>query len=744
MKNTILFVLFLMLGSLLLMPVNLSAQSTSNTSPPDEAATFRNYEITSSIEAGVRGLDVDGNINKYRSDLNYKNGFRIFDSSFTMENKDDKRGFFDSLMITGSGWNGDPQGFARVNIEKMGWYRFDTKIRQVNYFNNLNNHTRNARTADVRHDFGDFDLTLFPQSEKLRLRFGASYNRTNGPGSYTARPFSDEYKVNSKINTGTNDFRAGLDTKLLGINMSLTYGFRHFKDNTSYSATNNPGFNITNTALITTFERYYPISGDTHYGSFSAQRTFAKKLDVTARLIYSITDRNFNLYETITGRDTSNNIINLDRFQFSGDAKRPETIGDLGVTYAVTNKFRISNTFSFTNHNISGFSPVFEEIFSQTASGGVRVGYPSFPATTYYRDLSFQRYINTVEGDYQFNHRFGVNIGYRYTHRKINESGYNFQTRTTGSATNPNGTATINNPSFLCPFTAPAPATTTNPSTICEEESNSTNTLIAGFKAKPTKNWVLYGDLEWGEADNAFTRLSNYNFTNLRVRSRWNFNRFSVNISGILKDNENPSEATRLQGPLAVTQEFISNVKSRIFSASVDWTPDPKLTFSSGYNYQHLTSETDIIVSRYTAPAPSTTSGLVPGFSQYFVRDHYAFFDVSAQPVRWLSFYASYRIGNDLGQGDRVPAAPEFIISSYPYTLHSPEAKVAIRLSKNIDWNIGYQYFDYHEDMRYNLIYILPPFTRDFGGQPAVYPPSQNYRAHLPYTSLRIYFGRRE
>ena len=49
-----------------------------------------NYTITSSIEFGYRGIRVDGDVNKYKSDLNYKAGPRIFDSSFLMQAKDGK------------------------------------------------------------------------------------------------------------------------------------------------------------------------------------------------------------------------------------------------------------------------------------------------------------------------------------------------------------------------------------------------------------------------------------------------------------------------------------------------------------------------------------------------------------------------------------------------------------------------------------------------------------------------------
>src|SRR5262245_8064476 len=46
-----------------------------------------NFTIVSSIEFGYRGQRVDGDVNKFKSDLNYKAGPRLFDTSFLMKAK---------------------------------------------------------------------------------------------------------------------------------------------------------------------------------------------------------------------------------------------------------------------------------------------------------------------------------------------------------------------------------------------------------------------------------------------------------------------------------------------------------------------------------------------------------------------------------------------------------------------------------------------------------------------------------
>ena len=93
-----------------------------------------------------------------------------------------------------------------------------------------------------------------------------------------------------------------------------------------------------------------------------------------------------------------------------------------------------------------------------------------------------------------------------------------------------------------------------------------------------------------------------------------------------------------------------------------------------------------------------------------------------------MSLFASYRIDDDKGQGDRRITRPQDIITSFPIRYQTPEVRLAIRITRHIDWNVGYQYYDYKER----------PVMLSFLNQPFI---AQNYSAHLPYTSLRIYFG---
>lgn len=709
--------LVLLLTLLLISGAATNRAQTPTPTPSEEK--WGDFDVSSRVEFGVRGRSLDGSSDKFLSDWNYRSGFRVFNTSFSLENKDGKGKLFDSLSVTSSGWGADPSGYARVSLEKIGGYRFDANIRRIKYFNSLNNHALGHHSQNTRNNIGDFDLTLFPQNENLQFTVGYSYGRYGGPGLWSARNYRDDFVTPANTRNVSNDFRAGVQAKLLGFKLSFTQGYRYYRDRSNFELlTPTPGNNTTDTTVFNSFSRQMPGRGDAYYSLFSAHRTFAEKFDLTTRVIYSNTGNESQVIDRFTGRDNSNNFVDLDLYEAFAKSKRAQTRGDLGLSWRATDDLTISNTFSFDQFAVNGGEDLRQTFTFRNPAG---VAQPTRISTsTAYRVNDFKRYTNLVEGDYQVNNRVGFHLGYRFSRRQVAVNGYdrNFVTNNTPAA--------VNNAARQCPF---AGAGTPNPLIFCENEENTTHTFIAGMKAKPVKRWVLFWDVEKGTADNVFTRIENYEFINFRVRNRLTFNKVSFNLSAITKNNTNPAQTDNIP-PIG----FGPVVRSRIFSGTFDWTANPELVFSGGYTYTYQTAKTPIYVRR-TFP-PSTTSVRVLGRSEYYVRDHFAYLDVSARPHRRLSLYAAYRISKDTGQGD-IPLAdgyplllassqtitlsqPENIILSYPMQMQSPEVKAAFRINDRVDWNIGYQYFSYRE--RFQTV--------------------QNYRAHLPYTSLTIYFGR--
>ena len=693
-----------------------SSEAKSESSYVEAGEDAGDYTIISSIEFGYRGQRVSGDLNKYRSDLNYKAGPRLFDSSFLAQSKDSKGHLFDTLLVTSNGWGSDPYGHLRINVEKPKWYRFDATYRRFKYFRFLNNlanpnwifspasfsrppdpvtgeHGYNTRTQ-----MGDFDLTLLPKNRTIKFNVGYSPERYSGPAFTNYHVGGNEFLLLSELRSRANDFQIGADGRIGSVDFSFLQGFRRFRDDSFINLGRTPGINLNPAvASFNSFIRNEPTRGKVNYTRFSVHSLVAKKVDITARIIHSNSTSNsvflesfsgLNFNTRITGQLNPPNVLTLGQYNIPGNVKRPSTLGDIGLTFLASDRLRISNTFRVEDFEINGlatFSDAFFLTRAPSSSSSFVVNGLGANKITKYR-----KYQNTLEGDYQFSPRYSMHFGYRYGNRRIEEllSGFSLNS---------------NSPVALVPEDVTA--------------RNHTHAFFGGFKARPVKNWTTYFDAEHGTADNVFSRIGNYNYTNIRAKSRYAPNRkLSFNLALITRNNANPSEIAGVS-----LQDFGVDVKSLTFTSSVDWAATSKLSISTGYNYNWVDSDAVIDYFYNSVRHPL-------GHSLYFMRNNFFFFDTTAQLFPRVNLFASYRINNDRGQGNRLAdptGTPGGFISSYPMNFQSPEARLAIKINKRLDWNLGYQYYNYNESA-------------------LVGPRPQNYHAHLPYTSLRVYFGRRE
>jgi hypothetical protein len=739
---------------------NSSAKKTdatpTSTTTGDDAG---DYIITSTFEVGYRGLGVYGDERKYRSDLGYKAGPRLFDSSFLMRAKEGKGGLFDTLLVTATGWGADPTSSMRLSAEKPEWYKLEANYRRAKYYRYLNNianpnwvfgtvgsanyfpvppssvtglHGYNTRT-----EFGDFDLTLLPKNDWIRFNIGYSPEHYSGPFFTNYHQGGNEFQAMVDSSTRANDLRLGAEGTIGKVDWTFLHGIRWFKEDSAVAtvpAYINPN-NLTNSSAVarfTSFHREEPTRGRVDFTRLSAHTFLAQRFDITGRFIYSKATSNsiflenetgVNFASRITGQPGSPNTLLLGAYNIPASVSRPNTQGDVGLTILATDKLRISNTFRVEDFTIDGFA-TFNDIFSVRTPAGV-VDTRTNTFLQEFKTTKYRKYQNTIEGDYQFNNNYSIHFGYRYGNRKEEEtiSGYHLNSNA----------PTLQTPGF-------------------EAEENHTHSILGGFRMRPIKNWTVYFDGEHGTADNVFTRIGNYDYTNLRAKTRWIANRkVNLNLGFILRDNTNPSEIAG-----ETLGDFGVDLKTRIFQSSIDWLVKDNLSFNFGYNYNWVNSDATIDYVYQVIPAAPPVPAAVFhhfGHALYFQRNHFFNADVVWRPNWRVSFYGSYRVNLDDGQGDRLsdptggtpipggivvngslknPANEGgTLITSYPMSFQSPEFRFAIRLNRHLDWNLGYQYFNYNED----------GFLRTF---PLNAPRAQNYHAHLPYMSLRIYIGRKE
>src|SRR5215813_14233684 len=320
-----------LLALLMVLSISVIAQKPSPSPTPGAAATptppvesgedHGNYTVISSLEFGYRGLRVVGDLNKYQSDLNYKAGPRIFDSSFLMRPQEGKStSLFETLLVTTSGWGGDPSGQVRVEVEQPKWYRFEASYRKFKYFRFVNNLANpnwvfspttfnvppNPVTGehgiDAETKLGDFDLTLLPKDKKIRFNVGYSPERYTGPAYTNYHVGGNDFNFLSNLRSRADDFRFGADGELGPIDFTFLQGFRRFRDDGFVNVGPTPGINLNQSvARLTSFHRNEPTRGDINFTRFSAHTLIAKRFDITGNVVYSHSTSDFTFVENSTG-----------------------------------------------------------------------------------------------------------------------------------------------------------------------------------------------------------------------------------------------------------------------------------------------------------------------------------------------------------------------------------------------------------------------------------------------------------
>ena len=310
------------------------------------------------------------------------------------------------LLKARDGWGADPHGHMRISVENPKWYRFDGSYRRFKYFRFLNtlanpnwvfsppefsvppNPVTGEHGFDTKQQLGDFDLTILPKNELIRFNVGFSPERYSGPAFTNYHIGGNEFHLLSELRSRADDFRVGADGKLGPIDYSFMQGFRRFRDDSFIDLGRTPGINLNpTTASLNSIHRDEPTRGKVNYTRLSLHSLVAQRLAITARYIYSNATSNSLFSEGFTGvnwnarvsgfpptpPNSTPNTLNLGTYNITQDVERPNTIGDVGITWLATRKLRISNTFRIEDFEINGLGS-FSDFFSITRpiSGGAR------------------------------------------------------------------------------------------------------------------------------------------------------------------------------------------------------------------------------------------------------------------------------------------------------------------------------------------------------------------------------------
>ena len=606
---------------------------------------WQGYNIVNSFETGYRFDTVGGDLDSYRSTVNYGNGIRLLGSSLGIYSREGHGHYFDELTLNTQGLGNDPYESAVLRIAKNRLSRYDLIWRENDYFNPglRTGGGAGQHLLDTSYTTQDQDLTLFPESN---FKFFVGYSRGNqqGPAISTVQLFDNtgnEFPLFSNVRRLTNEFRIGSELTLFGIRLNWLRGWQDFREDTPFDSGINAGNNPASPTHLTSFLRREPYHGTSPYwrvGLFSDKHLFS----VNGRFTYTAGNRDFVLDEVAIGTARFGAAQNQ-QIVTSGDAQRPVATGNVTLSFFPTSKLTIVNATSVYNTRIDGNS-TFLQFNNATESSDL----------LYFQFLGIRTVANETDLNFQFNPRIGFYAGYNYTNRQIRSI-----EQTTAFNT---------------------------PNTIAVDQTNQLSSGTAGVRLRPVKPLTILLDAEIGRADTPFTTLSDTNYHVLGARANYKIKNLTFSFLSGANYNVN-SVSLSTYGSHA-----------RTYSASGSWAPRDWLTFDASYSKLHLNTVGGI--------AYFAAGVYVQGEqSYYFSNIHTGTLNARFALKKWADLYVGYSHVQDTGDGRSNPygpgigsAIPNFqAAQTFPMAYRSPLARLSVRINERIRWNVGYQYYGFRE-----------------------------------------------
>ena len=241
------------------------------------------------------------------------------------------------------------------------------------------------------------------------------------------------------------------------------------------------------------------------------------------------------------------------------------------------------------------------------------------------------------------------------------------------------------------------------------DQTNILNSGVFGVRIRPLQPLTILLDGEVGRANRPFTPKSPRDYQALNARVQ--YKKKSLMLSAYAQSNYNNNSIT--------LTAFSSH--ARTYAANLSWAPLPWLSFNADYVKLHLDTlgglsffDNDVLLQNQ--------------YSLYISNLHTGNLGLRFALGKRAELYAGYSHVQDAGDGRGNPQGtgfgtniPEFqAAQTFPIKYLSPQCRLSVKITNRIRWNLGYQYYGYHEDF--------------FTGQSFL--PDIGYRAVTGYTSV--------
>ncbi|MBI4467870.1 MAG: hypothetical protein HY650_00955 [Acidobacteria bacterium] len=618
---------------------------------PDEGTRWGTMITRTTLDFGWREVWRHGNSNVYGSQVNLSSGMRLLGFSTEMRAEKGTGTLLDYLSYDMSNWGGDPYNSARLRVEKHRVYRLVADYRRSQYFNFLPTFANPLLERGVFFGQHSYDssrrmsgttLTILPDAP-FQFHFGYERNSAFGRSFTTYSVGLDEFVLSNDLRTTTDDYRLGFDWALPRASITFEQGIRkHRDDPTTFEpagviANYGNSSNVANPTsmnpkpiLLDAFTRSTAQRITIPTTRFAVQARPVRRLSFTGRVAYSDASLDFTRFELLNGTLFDRSVLRYfteSRARSVASASQPSVVTDASVNIQVHDRFSLIDIFRFNRFTIAGNAVGrTTEILGEDLRGQLP---PPGQETRDFSSMLVERTAlssvsNQIEGIFDATSRIVLRAGYRYGHRTAH--------RFPGAEN------------------------------LEEQSELNTHTFLSGASIRMSRQLRAFLQVERGQADNVFTRISPRDFVRVRLRGRYRpGDKFLFTGSFGLYDATNPNPVVN------------NDLTNRTFTLATSYFPAPRFSLNLAYTWTGITSQVDVINPRTQEVTPQ----------RYRAND--SFVDVLLQivPLRSLSFDVGYVIINANG--------------TFPLNYHQPTGRIAYTHARRYTFYVDWRWWGYNE-----------------------------------------------
>ncbi|HPR64970.1 MAG TPA: hypothetical protein PK014_12200 [Thermoanaerobaculia bacterium] len=345
---------------------------------------------TMDLEIGYQVVDVTGNEDMYRTQLNQDDGFVIRDFSLRVLNPEGTK-LFDRLTIDASGFGGNPYGHLRLDTGLGDTYRLHLNFNRFESFSALpayanpfleNGIVPGQHTWERDRETISFEVELMP-GKKFSPIFGYIRNQYDGPRQTTFYEGQDEFRLRSDLEETEEEYYVGVNFALGKFAGTLIQGWRSFEGTehaelaAGAGSGNNDYVYLGVDPTATSISRVSRTEVDTPVTTFRLTGPLGDRVRMKASYVRADAESDTVLADMLSGSLVSYRIY---RF-FEGltdtvvsNTDNPSWRGDLSFAVDLGEKVSLDLGYTSRHRELTGWSLVSSLYLDTMTFGGIDTG----------------------------------------------------------------------------------------------------------------------------------------------------------------------------------------------------------------------------------------------------------------------------------------------------------------------------------------------------------------------------------